>query len=374
VPALRARVAETEQLRQLPQETIDDVQRSGLFELMTPTKWGGQGGGLRDYVEVTKVLAEGDPSASWPLSFLMLHHWLLARFPVAAQEAMFADGPVALTAAVANPPGKAVEADGGYRLTGRWAYASAVMHADWLVAVGMTPTEAKPKWFLVPLTDVTVHDTWHTSGMRGTGSHDVSVDDLFVPSEMAIDFELWGSPDNPGVGLHEEPITGYDFRDVMGLIFPAILVGAARATLRDFGERLPVRKLAFASTPQVDSPTTRARYGRAAGEVRVAEILLDHATESIVARYASGGRFSDEERVLLKLELLNCAQTAHRAIATVIDGSGSSIFKTNNLAQHYQRDTDMIMGHFTFDADWVTEVAGTVLLGVGGIANPGHFF
>ncbi|MEB3980045.1 hypothetical protein OQ968_02060 [Mycobacterium sp. 663a-19] len=374
IPALRARAADAERLRRLPDETIEDARRARLFELLSPRRWGGQGGSLRDFVAVTKALAEGDPSAAWTLSFLISHHWLLSRFPMAAQEVVFANGPVALAAAVANPPGRAIGVGGGYRLTGRWPYSSAIMHSDWFACTGMTEEQRRPMWLLLPRDEVTVHDTWHTAGMRGTGSNDVSVEDVFVPSDMTIDFELWGSADNPGAEVHAEPLTRYDFRDIFGLIFPSVLAGAARAVLEGYRDRLAVRRLPFASGPQIDMSSCRARFGKAAGEVQTADILLDHATDTIIQADASGRQLSDQERVALKLELLNCAQTARSAVCTVIEGSGSSIYKTNDLTQHYKRDVDMILGHFTLDSDWVTEVAGTVLLGVGGITNPGHFF
>ena len=374
VPDLRARVRQTEELRHLPDETVEDVRRAGLFELLSPTRWGGQGGSFRDYVEVTEALAEGDPSAAWALSFLIAHNWLLSRFPLAAQKVVFANGPTAMTAAVANPPGRAVPVEGGYRLTGRWPYASAIMHADWLVCVGMTEEEKRPRWFLVPRAEVTVHDTWHTAGMRGTGSNDVSVEEAFVPADMSVDFELWGTSDNPGATVHDEPLTRYDCRDLLGMIFPPILVGAARAVVDGFRTRLPTRKPPFADGPQVESPASRARFGKAYGQLHVAELLLDHATNAIIEANATGRGFTDKERVTLKIELLNCAQMARDAIATVVDGSGSSIFKTTDLTQHYKRDVDMIMGHFTFDADWVTEVVGGVLLDVQQIENAWHFF
>ena len=374
VQPLRARAAAGETMRRMPDETIDDARRSGLLALLSPVRWGGLGGGLREFVEVTKVLAEGDPSAAWTLAFLINHHWVLARFPLATQEVVFADGPVALMAAVANPPGRAVPVEGGYRLTGRWGYASAIAHADWVGFSGMDDEHKRPLWFVIPRSDVTVHDTWHTAGMRGTGSNDVTVDDVFVPAHMTVDFELWGSTENPGGTIHDEPLTRYDFRDLFGIIFPSILVGAARAVLAGFSDRLPVRRLPFAAGAQIEQASSRARYGKAAGELQVAEVLLEHATETIVQTNTAGRRFDDRERALLKLELLQCALSARQAVGTVIDGSGSSIYKTTDLTQLYKRDVDVIMGHFTFDTDWVNEVAGTVLLGVGGIDQPGHFF
>jgi alkylation response protein AidB-like acyl-CoA dehydrogenase len=210
--------------------------------------------------------------------------------------------------------------------------------------------------------------------MRGTGSHDVSVEDVFVPSDMTIDFERWMSPDNPGSALHSETLIRHDARDVFGVQIASYLVGGARAVLQGFRERLAIRRLPFSPSPQIDSSMGRARFGKAAGFLQVAEVLLDHATDVFTEAAASRSRLSDPQRAMVKLELLNCEYNARNAIATVIEGSGSSIYKTSDPTQRFKRDADMILGHFTADSDWVNETAGGVLLGVDEIRNAIHFF
>lgn len=158
ISALRERFAETESLRRLPEETVEDAHAAGIFTLLLPLELGGSAGGAGDLVRLLDALAQGDPSAAWTLGFLTTHNWFLARFPAAAQEEFFKDGRPAQVSGVANPPGQAVAVDGGYVVTGRWGYSSAVHHADWVMAC-TAPEDEPVRWFVLPCTDVEVQDT-----------------------------------------------------------------------------------------------------------------------------------------------------------------------------------------------------------------------
>jgi GTP cyclohydrolase II len=136
VPRLRERAAATEELRHLPEETLTELKEAGVFQMLAPKAVGGFGMGLETYVQVVRRLAQGDVSTAWSVGHLVEHVWMLARWPREAQDEVFANGPAPLAAATGAPPGTAEKVPGGVSISGRWSFASGVMHSEWaLLAV-----------------------------------------------------------------------------------------------------------------------------------------------------------------------------------------------------------------------------------------------
>lgn len=363
VPRLRERVQETESLRQLPEATIQDAHEAGIFSLLLPASLGGSAGGLRDLVEVLRLLAQGDPTVAWTVGFLSEHNWMLARWPKATQDEVFAHGGPALMAAVANPPRQAVPVDGGYLVTGYWGYASGVMHSDWVQVAALIEGKQRPSLFLIPRDEVDVQDTWYVSGMKGSGSHDVKVEKRFVPAHREVNIDLWHSRRNHGGELHPEPIYRYDARDLLNFILPALLVGAAEAALELYRERLDHRRAAFSPQLSGDTVTGQVRYARAVSTLRTAHALLDSAQQLIIdANENTTDELSDELRALLKLDCMSICDLAWESIQTGVGGSGSAIYKTSDITQHILRDVQTLRGHMTIDQDGMESKAGEILL------------
>jgi len=375
VPVLRARIAETEQLRRLPDATVEDAREAGLFSLLLPAELGGSGGGLQDYVTVVRLLAQGDPTAAWTLGFLIEHNWMLARWPRATQEDVFAERGPALMAAVANPPGRAVAVEGGYELTGYWGYCSGVMNAEWVQVTATIEGAERPSLFLLPRGEVDVQDTWYMSGVQGSGSNDVKLDRQFVPAHRTVDINLWHSRRNHGAALYPEPLYAYDARDLLVLIIPALAVGAAETLLELYRGRLEHRKAAFTSTPMGDTGPAQVRYARALSALRTAQALLDSAVELTTSlNAASDNELSDETRALVKLDCLSICRQAWESIDLGVRGSGSAIYRSSDDTQHFLRDVQTILGHMTVDEDAMHVKAGEILLGRATDPDPARNF
>jgi 3-hydroxy-9,10-secoandrosta-1,3,5(10)-triene-9,17-dione monooxygenase len=175
-PALRERAARCDTLRKIPEDTIEDLQQSGLFRLMVPRKFGGAGFGFTELVSTGAEIAAACGSSGWVYCVLAGHNWCVALLPEQAQAEVFA-GPRTLTPSIVRYPAEDKAVEGGYRLTnGRGRFSSGIDHSDW-VLLGVTvdrgngPPEAR--MVLVPRSDIEVVDDWHTFGMRGTGSRPV---------------------------------------------------------------------------------------------------------------------------------------------------------------------------------------------------------
>jgi alkylation response protein AidB-like acyl-CoA dehydrogenase len=374
-PCLRERIAETERLRQLPDETVRDAAESGIFALLLPKSLGGAGGGLREYIEVVRALATADPSAAWVLSFYITHNWFLARWPEKAQRDFFAVHCPALMAGVANPPGVAERTPGGYLVSGSWGYCSGVVHADWVGVAAVLDGESEPSQFVLPRAQVHVRDTWHMNGMKGTGSHSVELQSAFVPEHLRLASSDWIARGNPGAALHPEPLYSYDLRDVTVFMIPTIILGAAEALLGLYRERLHHRREVFSQTLTGDTSTGQLRYARAVAALRAARAVLDRSVDLTVetnARQAES--MSHEIRAHIKLDCLTVARLSWESVELGLAGSGSSFYQSSDVTQHFIRDMQVAMSHLTLDPDVMGTRAGAILLERTEEPNPSDIF
>ncbi|MEZ5225723.1 MAG: acyl-CoA dehydrogenase family protein [Acidimicrobiales bacterium] len=124
---------EAERLRRLPPSLIDEVTEADLWRLVMPTGLGGHGLGITELAHGTRRLAQGCPASAWTISFLVMHSWLLTKFGEAARAEFFAEQPWALAPAPLAPTGTLTAVDGGYRVSGRWEWATGVHHGEWVM-------------------------------------------------------------------------------------------------------------------------------------------------------------------------------------------------------------------------------------------------
>src|SRR5690349_11933114 len=166
---LAGRARQAEKLRRLPSETLDEFTASGLCELLVPARYGGVQAPWPAILDPVRRMAHGCASSAWTLGFYTLHNWMVALFDEQAQEEAFATRPFLAPAPLA-PTGCGVVVDGGVRLSGRWSWATGVMHGNWIIVGALCgpDTGIYPALALLPIGDVTVKDVWHTDGMCAT--------------------------------------------------------------------------------------------------------------------------------------------------------------------------------------------------------------
>lgn len=374
IPALRERAQEAEDLRRLPDATVQDAIDIGLFQALAPPRWGGSGMGLTAFVEITRRLARGCASSAWTLSFLMEHNWMFAKFPLEAQEEAFAGRPFVLgaTTAIPKPPegAGAEKVTGGYRVRGRWGFASGVMHSEWTILVCKVaadrPEDAEQYVFLIPMSELRIDDIWHMSGMRATGSNDIVAEDVFVPEHRALPGRVWMSGDNPGAEVHPDfPLLRYELTALTNCGLAPIALGAAEASLELWAERMPQRQFGLAglaTQKQTESPTSIRRYGWMVGKLRVAQMLLENGLAKVVDNYGLVSSMGDHEQAALRLDMTNCAHMSSQVIDEVCMASGGRIWHASNPLQRFRRDIDVVLGHHINDIDYVEETAGRILL------------
>jgi GTP cyclohydrolase II len=385
VPALLERAERAEQLRRLPDETMADLTESGLFSLVSPRSDGGWGYGIVELGEVTRILAKGCASTAWVYSFYLVHHsQLVLTLPSAGRRAVMGDQPYGLAASSAGfhalPSGSAAPVDGGWRLNGKWPFASGVMNCDWIFLVSSVGEgeQAKPIGLAVPIRDLVIQDVWHFSGMKATGSNTVSAEDVFVPhhlmwriTDASSDSEtdvLSGNndpPRTPDPDREDFPLANVSALRIFDIVLPAVAVGAAQAALEFYKDNTHQRIVAFGVGPQIEHREAWSRYAEAWSWVDLAELLWRRSLALMEAVVASGQRTAPlEVAAPLRLGSSRICRLARDGVQTMMDGGGSSVHHTSHPLQRIQRDIDVLKSHNYLHWDGASTQAGQALLGL----------
>ena len=246
IPTLAQRSRAGRRQRRIPDETIANMQRAGFFRVLQPKRWRGYEMDLHTFYDVELALGEGDMSTAWIYGVSGVHPWFMALLDDRAAQEVWGEDTSTLICSSLMPAGKATAVDGGYRLSGRWRYASCCVHCDWALlgamVAGSNGGPPEGRIFLLPCEDYASVDTWEVSGLQATGSWDIIVDDVFVPAyrsqSMLDNFRLKG----PGQGLNTSSL----YRLPFGQIFVRGISTAALGALQGMprgreGDRRKIR-------------------------------------------------------------------------------------------------------------------------------------
>jgi 3-hydroxy-9,10-secoandrosta-1,3,5(10)-triene-9,17-dione monooxygenase len=243
IPALAGRARAARGARSIPDETIADMQRAGLFRVLQPRRWGGYELDLHTFYEVELALAEGDMSTGWIYGVSGVHPWFMALLEDRAAQEVWGEDNSRLICSSLMPAGKAAATEGGFRLSGRWRYASACVQCDWALLGALVESSAggapEGRIFLLPREDYRSVDTWQVAGLQATGSWDIIVEDAFVPAyrsqRMLDNFLLKG----PGQALNTSSLYRLPFGQIFVRGISTAAIGALQAMLNalmDYGK------------------------------------------------------------------------------------------------------------------------------------------
>ncbi len=370
VEALAQRADEAERLRRLPAATITDFKASGLATLLLPARFGGRQAQFSQLLDPVRRMAHGCASSGWTLGFYTLHNWMLALFDIEAQEEVFASGPVLAPAPLA-PTGRGVVVDAagqkGIRLTGRWSWATGIMDADWVMvgAVIDGGDSAYPALVALPAAETEVVDVWHTAGMRGTGSHDVIVTDVFVPLRRVVSVIDIYSGTAPGAIAHDAATYRWPMVPALALTAAMPVLGAAERVVALYQERVQERVLAYSGVAQKDQPAAQIRLGDARVRLRSLSALVADTAAGIERIVAAGDRVPRTVRADARAAAAHTVHESRAVIADLLEASGASAQFLGNPLQRAKRDVDVAAGHVVFDYDLSRELSGALSIGAG---------
>ncbi|MHA6766957.1 acyl-CoA dehydrogenase family protein [Sphingobium ummariense] len=361
VPEIRKRARHMNENGRLDDDLIDEMEKAGLLSIMVPKKWGGAGLGLHETHKIIEIIASGDCSTAWVASFFMVHAVLLCRYPVSTQERMFKDRSMVRVAAVWAPPGKAEKVDGGYRVTGKWGYASGIYHADAVLVPVII--DGQPNWGILSPTDVKVHGDWDMAAMAATGSATISATDAFIADDAIMPVTKIVSAEQHYGTIHPETVYKLPFTALL-MMTPSISVGGLSHALELAREKLTTSKPY--GVARIDRIPARMRWAEAYEELRIITLLRDAAGEDALRRGSAVPLEALEEEAAVGLDSIAIVHNASRAARKLLDGLGSSIYKASEAMPRIAGDLACISTHVLgYDYDVMMERNARWILGMG---------
>ena len=248
-PALRARRASAKADVRVSDDTVAEFHRAGFFKILQPEQWGGYAMDPQVFYAVGLEIARFCPSSAWILGVIAVHNWQLAVFDDRAAQDVWAADPAVLISSSYAPVGKVKVVDGGFTLSGRWSFSSGSEHCQWAFLGAVVPTPQAPfdmanyRTFLVPISDYKIVHNWDVVGLQGTGSHDIVVENAFVPeyrTHKAMDGFLC---DNPGNAVNSAPLYRMPFMQVFVRAVCTATLGACDGALDAFVEVAKTRQV-----------------------------------------------------------------------------------------------------------------------------------
>lgn len=369
VPALRERAEQGEALRRLPPETERDLHEAGLFRILQPRRVGGAELDYVALIDVADILARGDPSAAWNVANLSSHHWLLAMFSEAAQDAVWGESADMLIASsFIFPAGRARKVSGGYELSGRWPFSSGIEPSGWNLLAGIVAAEAgepsEHRIFLVPSRDYAIIDTWDALGLKGTGSHDCEIGQAFVPEHMSVAAaDLAGGP-TPGSGVNPAPL----YQIPVFAMFPYVLsgpaLGNAQACADDYVDATRSRMATFSAARLSDLQSIQIKLAMAGARVDAARLIMRDACIAAQRDAASGRIPTMLEKTRYRRDGAFSVNLCTEAVDLLFGASGARGLHMSGAAQRQFRDAHAIAAHISFSFDAAGSQYGRIALGL----------
>ncbi|MEU3328480.1 acyl-CoA dehydrogenase family protein [Streptomyces albus] len=369
VPLLRDRSAQIEQLRRLPADVVELVRATGVFRMGFGTEFGGPALTAAEQTRVLEELSYGDSSVGW-CAMVGMDSGLFATYlsPTAVRE-MFPTLDVS-TAGMLAPAGRAERVPGGYRLSGHWSFGSGIAHADWVFAGAHTTTggeldrdaRGKPNWrvLLLPPGEVELTDTWHATGLAGSGSMDYEIDGVFVPEERTFSFREPRSRTGP-----------LSTPDLQMRKMPGVPLGAARAALDQV--RQAARRCTDPATgrPWSEEPRVQLVLAECQAELSAARYAVHRSLEHRWNRLAAGLTQADltpDERIETMLARVRAFRGARAVVRRLGDLAATASLLDPAPLDRRLRDLETMCQHFMAQ-DQIIQSAGAFLLG-GAPRNP----
>ena len=340
IPTLKARARACVANRDVSVETIAEMQEAGFFRILQPKRYGGYEMHPNVFFEVQKALAEGCMSTGWMYGVLGCHPYEMALFHDEAQQEVWGDDPAMLVSSTYQPVGKVTHVEGGFRLSGHWGFSTGSVHCGWVLLGAFCPpkddgTPAEMRTFLLPRSDYTIgKDAWHTFGLQGTGSHDIIVDDVFVPeyrTHRSIDGFLC---QNPGQDVNTGPLYRLPWAQVFVRSVSTAAFGGAQAAINAAMQIMQDRVSTNTGKASKQDPILHAAIARAIAEKGEMETTLRLTFEDLMGYAERGEAIPMEKRAFYTYQ----SATVVRRLAGLIDDvvqllGGRAIYMTSDIIQ-----------------------------------------
>jgi alkylation response protein AidB-like acyl-CoA dehydrogenase len=350
-PCITERAAEIETARRIPPDLVDALRSVGIFRMLVPQSHGGMELALPAAMEVISALGRIDGAAAWTVMIASGCDMITALLPQATYDQVYHAGPDIIMAGSAQPAGTADAANGFWRVSGRWPFASGCLHAGWMFALCLMTADGKPlpgpageqgpplvRGCILPAQDWQIEDTWHAGGLKGTGSHHITLRDAIVPDANFFDIA-------PIIPCRKGPLYQSPLH-FLPLLHGAFAVGVAEGALSELVELANTgRQQQRAAVPMRDSETFQDQLGRVEADTRAARALLE-AQAASHWRHAEAGSLNTEALFTQGNQAaIWIATTCVRAVdACFTLGGGGAVYESSPL-QRRLRDLHIAAQH-----------------------------
>jgi indole-3-acetate monooxygenase len=359
---IRAECRDTDRTRAIPASVIDELRRAGLFRMLIPRDYDGSEADPVAFFDVVEAASYADGSVGWVIMIGGGYAALAGLLPRQSAAEIFGN-PSTINVGAFRPDGSAVEVDGGYRVSGQWSLASGSNHANWFVAGCVVLRNGQPmkapngipvvREVFVPASDVRIIDTWESTGLRGTASHDYRLDDVFVPSSRTLWFQ---EPPVCNGSLYRLPPIA-----LFATLISAVPLGIARHAIDAFVERARTKAPALATLVVADRAVAQATVGRAHALISGGRAYVRGALEHLWSRVDAGHAPTIEDRAALWTAATHAAHHALDAVQLLYGAAGAEAAYARSPLDRCLRDARTAVQHIVLQQNNY-EYAGRLLL------------
>jgi 3-hydroxy-9,10-secoandrosta-1,3,5(10)-triene-9,17-dione monooxygenase len=368
-PTLALRAEKTADERRISDETIADFHKAGFFRMLQPARWGGLEVDPKVFFDVQMTVAAACPSSAWVLGIVGVHSWQMALFPLEAQTEVWGKDASTLISSSYAPTGKVQRVEGGYRINGRWSFSSGCDHCQWVFLGGFVASEVdnKPpemRTFLLPRSDYAIDDTWFVAGLRGTGSKDIVVENVFVPEHRTHRLIDGYKRTSPGNEHNPHPLYKLPFGQIFVRSVSTSAIGIAEGALRAYVDQASKRIAASDASKVSEDPATQTVAARAAATIDESRVVLYRDMDEMMTLARGGQDIPIERRVRFRFNSARVVDRCAEAVDELFSASGGrAIFQTSPILRFFL-DIHAARGHYANNPEKPARNLGGVLLGL----------
>lgn len=371
IPTLRSRAFDVDANRRIPDETIKEMLDAGILQMMAPKRFGSSQSSLVDFLDTGINISRGCGSTGWIFGILGCHHWILGHFPLEAQQELYGQNNYALwPLSFSGKGGTAREVEGGFIVNGRWGFCSGIDFSDWIGGGVLIEKENAHDLHdrynvLIPKSEGKVIDTWFTAGMRGTGSRDFEVKDVFVPSHRILSQAALQAGETPGYEAlkSEHPLLSAPFYGILMNAVMCPVLGITRRVIDDFVEYTRTR-VGFRGANPATRPAVQMKIAEAETRWQAMYLVIRNLYTEMDELAMSGKEFTTEARLRHRRDAAWAANQCTEIVDDIVSRAGARAQMQSSEFQLAQRDIHTIRTHAVLDVEEIMEIYGRNMLGV----------
>lgn len=368
LPRIRASAAETERAGRVSDDMVKALADIGVFRAVQPRQWGGMELDLATFYQGMILIASACASTGWVASVVGIHPWQIALFAEQAQRDLWGDDPDARASTSLAPTGSVRRVQGGFHLSGRWHFSSGVDHCGWVLLGGVIPDEgngAEFRTFLLPGQDFSIdHESWHVTGLAGTGSKDVVVPGAFVPecrTHSVIDVY---HERNPGFAVNDRPYFRLPWRLVFGYTIAAPAIGAAIGAVEAFIENNGRRVSAYGGPAVAKDPALHRPLARALIATDTARTRLSATWAELQSLLRQGKPIPYARRAQAFYEAALAHHSCTDAVCDLLAVNGGRTMQAGGALQRFFRDLLAMRNHPAANVEFSGSLYAQAMLGL----------